>query len=78
MVSREDCPGVGRTLNIRTSVLIRDGKGENREAQGGLEGGNWNFATKTRGMPGAPRAGNRTGGGGGPLEPPDEAQPHEH
>ena len=46
MVSREDCPGVGRTLNIRMSVLLRDGKGENREAQGGLEGGNWNFATQ--------------------------------
>lgn len=35
MVSREDCPGVGRTLNVRMSVLIRDGKGENRDTQRG-------------------------------------------
>lgn len=36
-----------------------------REAQGGLEAGSWNCATKTRGTPGAPRAGNGTGRGQG-------------
>ena len=38
-----------------------------REAQGGLEGGNWNCVTKTRGTPGAPRAGKGTGEGQGGL-----------
>lgn len=77
MVSREDCPRVGRTLNIRMSVLIRDGKGENRDTQrstGRSGRQQLEFCDQNPRDAGSSQSWKQDWGEGGPpLEPPDEA-----
>lgn len=87
MISREDCPGVGRTLNVRMSVLRRDRKGENRDTQRGAgRSGRWQLELcdqnprDARSSQSWKRDGGSGRGGWGvvALEPLDEAQPHQH